>query len=212
MSQLSSIQMEALAALFHRGAVQATDALSTWLGRHVTVKVDQVEQLPFEESTESLGPAEATLCACAMGVTGGIRGQILFCFDDASGLSLCDLLLGREHVSVEWGELEQSSAMETANIVGCAYLNSLASAFPVTNLDSMASTTGSESVWVPTPPLFVRDFAASIMEFAVMNQATEYDTVLVAQTKFQIDGRPFDWSLLLIPDSQSLDMMKEALG
>ena len=30
----------------------------------------------------------------------------------------------------EWGELEQSAAMETANIVGCAFLNSLAAHLP----------------------------------------------------------------------------------
>lgn len=212
MSQLSNEQVDVLAALFHSGAAEATKALSTWLGRNVSVTVDQVEQLPFEETTESLGPAESTLCACVMGITGGMRGQILFCFDDASGLSLCDLLLGREQVSVEWGELEQSSALETANIVGCAYLNSLSSALPVMSSRSLASATGFDSALVPTPPLFVRDFAASIMEFAIMNQALEFDTILVAQTKFQIDGRPFDWSLLLIPDSQSLEMMKEALG
>ena len=63
MKQLNDAQTEALAVLFHRGAAEASVALSTWLGRSVSVNVDQVEQLSFEEATGSLGPAEATICA-----------------------------------------------------------------------------------------------------------------------------------------------------
>jgi len=211
-NELNDLQLEALSILFHRGATEANDALSTWLGRNVSVEVEGVLQLGLEDATETLGPAEATLCACVMGLTGGVRGQILFCFDDANGLLLCDLLLGRQQVSTEWGELEQSAAMETANIVGCAYLNSLANAFSAARSARQESKGASDLDWVPTPPLFVRDFAASIMEFAVMNQATEFDNVLVAQTKFQIDGRPVAWSLLLVPDASSLEKMRDALG
>ena len=210
MMTLSQPQMEQLTELFRCGASDASQALSVWLGRHASVCVDQLKQLSLDEATESLGPADAILCACIMGVTGGISGQMLFCFDEESGLLLCDLLLGRDGVvgrdgvATEWGELETSSAMETANIVGCAYLNSLANAMP--SLSSpVADCLGKTShVWVPTPPQFVRDFAASILQFAVMDQATEFDTVLVAQTRFQIDDQPVAWTLLLIPDASSL--------
>ena len=204
MMTLSQPQMERLTALFRCGASDASQALSLWLGRHASVCVDQLKQLNLEEATESLGPADATLCACIMGVTGGISGQMLFCFDDESGLSLCDLLLGRDRVAIEWGELETSSAMETANIVGCAYLNSLANTMPSFSSPVLDCQGKASHVWVPTPPLFVRDFAASILQFAVMNQAVEFDTVLVAQTRFQVDDQPVAWSLLLIPDANSL--------
>ena len=204
MMTLSQPQMEQLTVLFRCGASDASQALSLWLGRHASVCVDQLRQLNLEEATESLGPADATLCACIMGVTGGISGQMLFCFDDESGLSLCDLLLCRDSVYIEWGELETSSSMETANIVGCAYLNSLANAMPRFTSPVPDCQGKTSHVWVPTPPQFVRDFAASILQFAVLNQAIEFDTVLVAQTKFQIDNQPVAWSLLLIPDANSL--------
>ncbi len=204
MMTLSQPQMEQLSELFRFGASDASQALSLWLGRHANVCIDQLKQLNLEQATESLGPADATLCACVMGVTGGISGQMLFCFDDESGLLLCDLLLGRERVATEWGELETSSAMETANIVGCAYLNSLANAMPSFSSPVPDCEGKVSHVWVPTPPQFVRDFAASILEFAVMNQAAEFDTVLVAQARFQIDDQPVAWSLLLIPDASSL--------
>ncbi len=204
MMTLSQPQMEQLTELFRCGASDASQALSMWLGRHASVCVDQLMQLNLAQATESLGPADATLCACIMGVTGGISGQMLFCFDDESGLSLCDLLLGRDRVATEWEELEISSAMETANIVGCAYLNSLANAMPSFSSPVPDCQGKASHLWVPTPPQFVRDFAASILQFAVMNQAVEFDTVLIAQTRFQIDDQPVAWSLLFIPDANSL--------
>jgi len=214
MKTFSESQIAKLTSLFQHGATEASRALSLWLGRNATVGVDRLVQLSLADATESLGPADETLCGCIMGMTGCISGNILFCFDESSGFLLCDLLLGREVNSDTWDELETSSAMETANIVGCAYLNSLALEFGQcieTNTFSQTKP-GSFNAWTPTPPQFVRDYAASILEFAVMSQATEFDTILVATTTFQIEDRPVAWSLLLIPDAPSLDAIKKVLG
>ena len=211
MRTLTNSQIERLTKLFQQGAEEASRALSIWLGRHANVFVDRLEELSFEAATTSLGPADATMCACVMALTGGITGQIMFCFDDRSGLSLCDQLLGRDRVSFEWGEIETSSAMETANIVGCAYLNSLSVAFPALS-KSILEIGGPSHAWLPSPPQFVRDYAASILQFAVMNQAVEFETVLLAQTRFQIDDTPVAWRLLLIPDSSSLDLMTRSIS
>jgi chemotaxis protein CheC len=143
-----------------------------------------------------------------MRVSGGVSGQLLLGFDDASGLMLCDALLAREERSTEWGELEKSAAMETTNIVGCAFLNSLSNIFPQFTSDQAPSTL----TWIPTPPVFIRDYAAAIMQFALMDQACEFDTILVAQTKFAINDRPIGWRLLLIPDAIVLRQLARILG
>ena len=66
-----------------------------------------------------------------MGLTGRLTGQILLVFEDRSGLALADLLLHQPvGTTTAWGELEQSAAKETTNIVGCAYLNALAAHLP----------------------------------------------------------------------------------
>jgi len=212
MKSLGPSQIERLTSLFQLGATEASKALSLWLARDANVCIERLEQLSYEAATESLGPVDATLCACIMGVTGGMTGYMMFCFDDASGLSLCDLLLGREAESDNWGELETSAATETANIVGCAYLNSLAKAFSYLDGSNERLMADSSRAWIPTPPNFVRDYAASLLEFAIMSQASEFDSVLVATTKFQIEDRPVDWNLLLIPDALSLDSIERMLG
>jgi chemotaxis protein CheC len=217
MNSLTEQQLKAFTEFIRVGASDASRALSTWLGRSVQVSVEQVEQVSLESASDQLGPADSTVCACCMRVSGGISGQLLFGFDDASGLSLCDSLLSRETPSDTWGELEISAAMETTNIVGCAFLNSLSCIFPSAIADHEATNANDatksriDPTWIPAPPAFVRDFAASIMQFALMDQACEYDAVLIANTHFAIDNQPIGWRLLLIPDANVLDALARFL-
>jgi chemotaxis protein CheC len=204
MNSLNPEQLKTLTSLIRVGASDASRALSTWLGREVQVAVEQLEVASLEIAAEQLGPADEIVCACCMRVSGGVGGQLLFGFNDASGLAICDALLSREARSETWGELEMSAAMETTNIVGCAFLNSLSMVFPSSLTDGQAPVDSMDPTWIPSPPVFVRDYAASIMQFALMDHACDLDEVLVAQTKFAIDNMPIRWQLLLIPDAQIL--------
>jgi chemotaxis protein CheC len=211
MNELTLHQLAQLGDLIRVGANDASNALSTWLSRDVKVRVEQLQQVSLETAVEQLGPVAQVVCACCMRVTGGINGQLLLGFDDASGLLLCDMLLNRESPSTQWGDLEVSAAMETTNIVGCAFLNSLSQVFPTSSTTEQRQDNSPPSTWIPTPPVFVRDFAAAIMQFALMDQACEFDAVLLAQTKFTIDETPIKWQLLLIPDADDLARLGKVL-
>ena len=93
--------------------------------------------------------------------------------------------------------MEQSAALETTNIVCCAYLNALARTLP-------PARDGHDEV-LPSPPTFARDFAESLVEFALMDQMATSDEALLARTEFRIDGAPVDWTLLFVPDAGSLE-------
>jgi len=201
---LADEQLAALTTLFCYGSDDASLALSRWLGRPSRISVEQVEQVPLSEATEVLGDAESPVCFCAMGLKGRVTGQLILAFDDASGLALADLLLGnRFGTSTVWGELEQSAALETANIIGCAYLNSLARCFPEKDDKSQEL--------VPTPPKFARDFPESLMQFALMNQAMASDLAFLTRTEFRIEDAPVNCSLLFVPDAQCLSTLREML-
>jgi chemotaxis protein CheC len=92
--------------------------------------------------------------------------------------------------------MEISAVLETTNIVCCAYLNSLARILPED------ATDGSDLI--PSPPRFGHDFAASLIESALMGQVAATDRVLLAETRFQIDGSPVHWTLLFVPDAESM--------
>jgi len=199
---LTEQQLTALTVLFRHGADDASDALSKWLGKHSEITIEQIEEIPLAEATNVLGDPDAPACACSMGLRGRFTGQLVMVFDDPSGFALADVLLNQPvGTSTGWGEVEQSAALETANIIGCAYLNALARSF----------RTGNEQEMLPTPPRFVRDYAASLMQFILMDQAMASDHVFLTRTEFRIEGEQVGWSLLFVPDAQSASALREVL-
>jgi chemotaxis protein CheC len=205
---LSDNQKRLLAAIFARGAGDASEALSRWLEQPVTVSVGTVDQVDLAEAAEILGPGDSLVAACPMELTGVLNGQIILVFEDRSGLATVDLLLQQPiGTTISWGELEQSAARETANIVGCAYLNSLA-----THLPAMASgSTSTSGTLLPGPPGFRHEFAASLLEFALMDQAMRSDRLLVVNSTFKTAESLLDWSLLFIPSGESLETLRASL-
>jgi chemotaxis protein CheC len=202
---LNDQQLAALSRHFCKGSEDASQALSRWLGRPARVSIEQIEQVPLGEATAVLGDPECPICFCAMALEGRLTGELILSFDDASGLALADLLLERSvGKSIQWGEIETSAALETANIIGCAYLNALAS--------SMPESAGAGQELLPSPPRFARDFAESLMQFALMSQASVSDVAFLTRTEFHIDDTPVDCNLLFVPDAENLSALREWLS
>jgi chemotaxis protein CheC len=204
---LDDVQKRLLTTIFERAAESASQALSIWLSRHVHIQVTAIDEIDLAEATEILGPSDALVAACSMDLVGRLTGEILLVFADEAGLALADLLLQQPlGTSTTWGELEQSAACETANIVGCALLNSLA-----THLPALSAEEGSQPL-VPSPPTFRHEFAGSLLEFALMNQAMLSDRVMLARTCFTSDGQALNWSLLYVPGYETLGALRTVLG
>jgi chemotaxis protein CheC len=185
----ASTQME----IFRRAADDAGASLSKWLGRSTRIAVQQVQALPLEAAAGILGETDLPLVACAMQISGAMSGLLVLACDDPSGLALADMLLGRPPGgSTEWGEIERSAAIETANIIGCAYLGAVAAAEP-----------SATSVAVPSPPWFLRDYAASVMQSVILTQGGPTASVFLTRTEFTIDGSPVRCSLVFVPAAES---------
>jgi chemotaxis protein CheC len=218
---LTTAQLNLLRMVFERGTEAASQALSKWLGHHICLTMSVVNEIELAQAEMLLGPPESLVAACSMGLTGWLTGLILLVFKDSSGLALSDLLLAQAvGTAKEWGELEESAAKETTNIVGCAYVNALASHLPrppvaANTADREVEKSGSrtDGDLVPTPPTFVHEFAGSLLEFAFMEQAMELDQVLVIRSELRAAGTGLnlDWTLLYIPSSASRHALLESL-
>ena len=205
--RLSDTETLLLSTILERGAENAALALSQWLGRHVRLHVSAIEQLGLQKATEILGPGDALVAACAVELNGVLTGQLLLVFEECSGLALADLLLAQPiGTATDWGEIECSAACETTNIVACAYLNSLAAHLPTSTLGA-----GSKATIAPGPPTFRHEFAASLLEFAFLDQMTESDIVLLVDTEFSTEEARLGWTLLFVPSSESLQVLASAL-
>jgi len=193
---------DALASLFHAGAAQASQALALWLGRPASMLIDRLTRLSLIDAVGVLGGADAEpLCGCGMRVTGALSGGLLLAASDTAGLALADLILNRPvGCSTNWGELEQSAVTETANIVGCSYLNAIAARMP-----------GDRSGGIlPSPPQFIRDYPAAVMEAAVVSQAAASETVVLAESAFRLAGVPIRCGLVFVPDRDGFDLFGAA--
>ena len=67
---------------------------------------------------------------------------------------------------------------------------------------------------VPTPPTFVQEFAGSLLQFALMEQAIELDQVLLIHSQFGVvsQGLNLNWTLLFIPSRESLHVLAASLA
>jgi chemotaxis protein CheC len=201
---LSESQVQRLAATLHAGACRASQAMAKWLSVPSVVEFDSLEQLPLSDAVDVLGGADQTLCFCFMEITGSLTGEIVLAFDDSSGLSLSDLLLDHPvgHAT-EWGEVETSAALETANIVGCAYLSALS--------QDVTEPNGEPLNLLPSPPTFRREFAESLLQTVFLEQALASDFIVAARTTFQIRGQRLNWKLLFVPDATSMARLRELI-
>lgn len=179
-----------------RGAEAASFALSKWLGRPATLGVSRVRFAEIFEATEALGPGDAVVAACAIPLSGPLPGTVLMIFDDRSAMTMIDALIGRpEGTGTEWGEMEQSAAQETSNIVVCAFVNAMAEALQPGGL------------MVPGPPEFRFEFAGSLVEFALMDQVSGNDQIVMVEIHFSVDGITNDWAMVIVPASGGLETL-----
>jgi chemotaxis protein CheY-P-specific phosphatase CheC len=200
----SEREIAQLTQAFHRGAAEASQALAGWLNAQTEMSIDAIDQCPLDAATGVLGETDDAVCMCLMEMQGTLTGHMLLAFDDASGLAATDLLLGRAPGTAQsWGDVEISCVQETMNIAGSAYLNGIAR--------DLSQRSGRKFELIPTPPLFLRDFAESLLETAFLNQACAGSEVVFAKARFDLSGRPLRWTFLLVPDPASLARLSELL-
>lgn len=201
---LTELQLQQLTPALHRGATEASSALARWLGTPTTMAIHTVDQCPLTQAMQVLGEGDQAICMCLMQMQQSLTGPMLLAFDDASGLAVADLLLSRPAgTATTWGDVERSCILETMNIAGSAYLNGIA--------EHLGERSGQSLELIPTPPTFLRDFAESLLETAFLEQATAGNEVVFTLAEFNLDGRPLQWTFLLIPDPPSLQKLAELL-
>ena len=192
------VDLELLHQLFASATHDASAAMCRWTNGLITMTLDEVRELPLEEVCEEFDFGSELLTMVVLSLEGDVGGDMILTFDDENGRSLAASLLGREvETSEQWTELEKSALNETGNILGCAYMNAL------TRLISVEL--------VPTPPYFIQDYGASVLQQALMAQAMTCDKVLICRTRFHREGEELNWNVFFVPTDAMRLAMEEAL-
>lgn len=183
----------------NNGLTAAAEALSTMVGRTVSITSPQVELVPLSDVPKVVGGAENAYVAIYLGLEGDLTGHLVFLLSEASAISLMEALLDERAASaLSLTDLQRSALAEVGNVSGCAFLNFLADAI------RMRIT--------PTTPLIVCDMAGAILDSMLADVGQSTSTVLIIQTKFVTDdSSQITGHFLLLPNADGLRRVFGAL-
>ena len=195
-------RMQVLEPLFTPAMQDVTAAMCRWTSGQVRLALDELREVNiFEASTLVLGGDDQPQTIVALDIEQAgtmfsmVGGQMLLAFDESHGRRFAAAILGLPTpLDGPWSELEKSVLMETGNILGCAYMNALARQL---NIEL-----------IPSPPCFIQDYAAAVLQQIVQKLAMTADRLLVCRTSFQQSGKELQWQVLFIPNDALRQIME----
>lgn len=198
---LSQSELNKLDGISRQAGEECSKMFTKWLKENVVMNFEKVECVPFSEIAGEYATLSDKGQLVSVGLylelKEGIPGHLVFLFSEASAKHLCEKLTKRK-LEVDGPEvfdgLSRSALLETANILACAYLNSL------------GTQLGTKSF--PGPPMFIHDLTQSIVESVLNLQATQQEEALAAEVDFKVEGKALSWGFLFLPN---LKVLKEKL-
>ncbi len=196
-SAIATNRADIFRPLFAAATHDASAAMCRWTDGLITLTLDEVREIPLHSVTSELGFADDILTMVILGVESDPGTVLILTFDEDNARQLAATLTRRvRNTNPEWDELEISALTETGNILGCAYMNAL------TRL--MGRTI------IPSPPYFVRDYFASVIQQALAEQAAS-DVALIGRTGFHREGEALNWHVLFVPSPEFRRMLENAI-
>jgi chemotaxis protein CheC len=188
--------MDALREVANIGCGHAANALARLLGnRRVDLSLPRVMVASAPEAAGVLGGSEPVVAA-KLGITGELRGRMLFVLPPQDGSALEWLLLrGQTENAVE----RESAMSEAANIVASACLSAI----------------GKLTNWklLPSVPVLQRGPAREVVAGAVAETEGEASPEVVLETRFQSAGTPsVSGQMVLVLERESARRLLQRLG
>lgn len=195
----ADLKHELPARFFAAATHDASAAMCRWTDGLITLTFDEVRDLALEEVHPALelGDRPQTMIVLALEGEVGMRMILIFDHDDARALAAS--LLGKAPgQGPQLSPLERSALLETGNILGCAYMNTLARMI--------------DCELAPSVPYYIEDYAASVLQSALLGPAMDADRALICQTGFHREGKNLDWRVVLIPTPAMREALENAIS
>ncbi len=225
LNTVSDSKHELLEQFFASATHDASAAMCRWTDGLITLTFDEVRDIAIEDAFVELNLNDEPSTMVVLTLEGEVGVRMILMFDNDDARRLAASLLGRSpghHVPMvhesQWSPLEKSALLETGNILGCAYMNALVRLI--------------DAEMVPSPPYFIQDYAASVLQQALLAPAMVTDKVLICQTGFGHhvpsartdnsgdnrderlvgEGKQLDWRVVFIPTAEMRKAMEEAVS
>lgn len=198
LNRLNNLELDALGELGNIGAGNAATALSQMIGSQVELSVPRVSIIPVQDIPRPIGGPETMVAGIYLKLFGDAPGRMLICLPQETVFPLLKLMFKdiRENIQ-ELGEAEQSALKEMSNIVGCAYLNAMASFMGVQ--------------LVPSVPALAVDMVDAVVSAVMSEMAQINPRALLIEAEFSgLEGR-LRLHMFYIPEQGSLDAVLHAI-
>lgn len=190
-----------------QAAEKAAASLAAWLNRPVRLVCKSPVAIAIEDAGGMLGDPESIVPLCILEVSGPLNGRLILVNDATTIAGFVNALIGmepgitadqelliRNNPIAFWDELARSAALETANIVACAFLNALSSSMTIDKNHGL----------FPSPPQFAVDYAGSLAQFLLAEYALTSEQILIIESQMLVDDRlRSDWRLIWIPSDSA---------
>ncbi len=195
----NSMRFDALKELGSIGTGSAATALSTMLGKRISMELPEVKLVEFNRAIYDLGGPEKIVAAVLTEFSGEMNGIMLFLQNKEFINVVLQSLMGKQiNALSELTELELSALTEIGNIIISSYVNALA------NLVGM-----SVNLSVPTTTV---NMLGGIMNVPIVMYGYTTDKLMTINGALECDGEEMLCRLLLHPDEATLDLMMQKLG
>jgi chemotaxis protein CheC len=165
-----------LESLLQTAMEHAAHGLSDMVGRVITINVPKIETLPIGQIPAFMGGPEREIVGVYLLIEGDFTGQIILMLPLSEAHCLVDLLLNELPGTTTYlGEMERSALAEAGNLTTAYFLNEIAA---LTKISSR-----------PSPPAVIVDMLGTIVDLVTTPIAMFNDTLLIAETVFQVSGQ-----------------------
>lgn len=197
MSELTSVQLDALKEMGNIGAGNAATSLAQLVGETVNISVPKVNVVALEDVAESLGGAEKQVYIIYLEVAKEMKGTMLTIFSEETALFFAKKLLGSDDVDMTT-EIAQSALKEVGSILCGSYLSALS------QLVTMSS--------VATVPVMAFDMLGAMLDAVLVEIGQIADEVFLVDSDMFISETRLECSQLFLPKPETLDTILTSIG
>ena len=190
--------LERIKSVFSEGAELAGRSMEMMIGCPLSIHVNRIAQVPFEDLCETLYPPDTPMAMILLRITGDNSGYIVFLMYEENARKLNEILWGS--VPLEDGVInlsDPSALRELANVVGSCFLNVL------------ADRVGLELR--PTEPFFVYDMLAAVLEGLIAEQSLIADKAILVDTNMAEKERGIGMHFLFLPSPDLVENLAARL-
>ncbi|MBI5194290.1 MAG: hypothetical protein HZA08_12745 [Nitrospirae bacterium] len=169
------------------GADKTAGALSKWTGMRIKATSSSASIVHYSKLLEPSFSPEDIVTAILIRVSGSMEGYLIFLFDERSVLTIVKKILHKEIDTVlDSDNLTISVIEETGNIIGTAFLNTIAANY---NLEMY-----------PSSPVTASDLCGAILESVIAQFAIRGEHALSCQISFSSDDEEIKGIFSMLPD------------